>query len=152
MVIDYSHLGATNPLISKFSLLYFSSYATTLNDRFLSVNSFVFTSFKRGYPTSLLDSSFFKASQIPRSETPRDPVTDVTDNNKIPLVLAFYPFNFKVRDLIINLENCPETSAIFSDNPLVSFRHSKNIRDILVNSNLPQESSPLFLKFFKPLK
>ena len=39
--------------------------------------------------------------------------------------------------------NDPETSSIFSNNPLVSFRHSKNIRETLVHSNLHQESSPL---------
>ena len=63
-----------------------------------------------------------------------------------PPVLTFHPFNyFKVRDVIRKnfhiLKNDPETSSIFTGNPLVSFRHSKNIREILVHSNLPQESS-----------
>ena len=52
----------------------------------------------------------------------------------------------EVRDLIRKnfyiLKNEPETSAIFCNNPLVSFRHSKNIRDTLVHGNLPQEESP----------
>ena len=102
---------------------------------------------QRGYPTSLLDTAFSKASQIPRSETLTNPVTNVTENNQIPLVLTFHPFNFKVRDIIRKnfhiLKNDPETSSIFSNNPLVSFRHSKNIRETLVHSNLHQESSPL---------
>ena len=38
------------------------------------------------------------------------------------------------------LKNDPETSSIFSNNPLVSFRHSKNIGETLVHRNLPQES------------
>ncbi len=67
----------------------------------------------RGYPTSLLDTAFSKASQIPRSETLTNPVTNVTENN------------FKVRDMISKnfhiLKNDPETSSIFSSNPLVSF-------------------------------
>ncbi len=37
----------------------------------------------------------------------------------------------------------PETSSISSNNPLVSFQHSKNIRETLVHSNVCQESSPL---------
>ena len=41
---------------------------------------------QRGYPTSLLDTTFSKASQIPRSDTLTDPVSNVTGNNKIPLV------------------------------------------------------------------
>ena len=60
----------------------------------------------------------------------------------VPLVLTFHPFNFKVREIIFRnfdiLKNDPETS-IFSDNPLVSFRHSKNIRETLVHSSLRQD-------------
>ena len=78
---------------------------------------------QRGYPTSFLDIS--KASQIPRSETLSNSVTNVTDHNRTPLVFTFHPFNFKVRDVIRNnfhiLKNDPETSSIFSNNPLVSF-------------------------------
>ena len=62
-------------------------------------------------------------------------------------LLRGQPLNFKVRDIIRKnfhiLKNDPETSSIFSNNPLVSFRHSKNIRETLVHSNLHQESSPL---------
>ena len=100
---------------------------------------------QRGYPTSLLDTAFSKASQIHRSDTLTDPVSNVTGNNKIPLVLNYHPFNFKVRDVINKnfhiLKNDPETSSIFSDNPLVSFRHSKNIRETLVHSSLAQAST-----------
>ncbi len=74
-------------------------------------------------------------------------MTNVTESNQIPLVLTFHSFNFKVRDIIRKnfhiLKNDPETSPIFSNNPLVSFRHSKNIRETLVHSNLHQQSSPL---------
>ena len=60
----------------------------------------------RGYPTHLLDS------------------------------LTFDPFIYKVRDVISRnfqiLKNDRETSAIFTNNPLISFRRNKNIRDNLV--------------------
>jgi hypothetical protein len=94
---------------------------------------------QRGYPTSLLDSAFSKASQILRSDTLTDHVSNVTGNNKIPLVLNYHPFNFKVRGVINKnfhiLKNDP-----FSDKPLVSFRRSKNIREI-VHSSLAQASA-----------
>ena len=84
---------------------------------------------QRGYLTSLLDTAFSKASQIPRSETLSNSLNNVTDNNRTHLVLTFHPFNFKVRDVIRKnfhfLNNDPETSSIFSNSPLVSFRHSK---------------------------
>ncbi len=50
---------------------------------------------QRGYPNSLLDTAFSKASQIPRSETLTNPMTDVTENNQIPLVLSFHPLILK---------------------------------------------------------
>ena len=106
---------------------------------------------QRGYPTSFLDTAFSKAPQIPRSEALTNPVTNVTEKNQIPLVLTLHPFNFKVRDIIKKnfhiLTNDPETSSIFSNNPLVSFRHSKNIGETLVHSNRHEESSPLIGTF-----
>ena len=39
-----------------------------------------------GYPTSLLDTAFSKASQIPRSETLSNSVSNVTNHNRTPLV------------------------------------------------------------------
>jgi hypothetical protein len=72
-------------------------------------------------------------------------VSNVTGNSKIPLVLNYHPFNFKVRDVINKnfhiLKNNHEISSIFSDNPLVSFRDSKNIRETLVHSSLAQAST-----------
>ena len=51
------------------------------------------------------------------------------DNSRTPLVLTFHLFNFKVRDKIRKnfyiLKDDPETSSIFSNNPLVSFGDSK---------------------------
>jgi hypothetical protein len=74
---------------------------------------------QHGYPTSLLDTAFSKASQIPHPDTLTDPVSNVTGNNKIrPLVLNYHPFNFKVRDVINKnfhiLKNDPETILPFS--------------------------------------
>ena len=60
----------------------------------------------------------------------------------IPLVLTFHPFNYKARDVISRnfqiLKNDPDTSAISTENPLISFRRNKNIRDNLVRSALRQ--------------
>ena len=53
-----------------------------------------------GYPTSLLDIAFSKASSILCSDTLTNSVHNGTDNNKIPLVLTYHPFNFEVRDVI----------------------------------------------------
>ena len=51
-------------------------------------------------PTSLLDTAFWKNFEIPRSETLINPVTNVTENNHIPRVLTFRPFNYKNWEII----------------------------------------------------
>ena len=50
---------------------------------------------QRGYPTSLLDTAFSKASQIPRSETLSNSVTNVTDHNRTPPSFNFSSFQFQ---------------------------------------------------------
>ena len=83
---------------------------------------------------------FRRFPKFPRSLTLTDPVSNVTGNNKIPLVFTYHLFNFKVRDIIRKnfhiLRNDPETSSIFSNNwPPVSFDTAKNIRETLVQSS-----------------
>ena len=73
---------------------------------------------ERGYsPTHLLDSAIQKAFS----------------NNTLNSETTFgHPFNYKVRDVISRnfqiLKNDPKTSAIFTNNPLISFRRNKNFR------------------------
>ena len=96
---------------------------------------------ERGYPTHLLESAIQKAFNNSRRDTLKPPLAKIADD-KTPLILTFHPFNYKVRDVISRnfqiLKNDPETSAIFTDNPLISFRRNKNIRDNLVCSALRQ--------------
>ena len=99
---------------------------------------------QRGYPTHLLDTAVQRASSIPRSDTLKQRLESVSED-KIPLVLTFHPFNYKGSDIIRSnfhiLKNDPETSSIFSYNPLISFRRNKNIRDSLVHIALGQNLS-----------
>ena len=96
---------------------------------------------ERGYPTYLLDSAIYKAFNNSRRDTLKPPLAKISDD-KIPLVLTFHPFNYKVREVInrnfLILKNDLELSAIFTNNPLISFRCNKNMRDNLVRSALKQ--------------
>ena len=62
-------------------------------------------------------------------------VSNVTCNNKISPILTYHPFNFKVRDVIRKnfyiLKNDFDRN-IFFRYPLISFRHSKNIREYTI--------------------
>ena len=101
---------------------------------------------ERDYPThlDLLNSAIQKAFNNSRRDTLKPPLAKISDD-KIPLVLTFHPFDYKVREVIsrnfLILKNDPETSAIFTDNPfspIIFFRRNKNIRDYLVRSALGQ--------------
>ena len=98
-----------------------------------------------GYP-NLLDTAIQKVFgvQLSRSDTLK-PSSEQISTEKVPLVLNFRPFNYKVRDIITRnfgiLKNDSKTSSIFIDNPLISFQCNKSIRDCLVHSALKQNSS-----------
>ena len=74
---------------------------------------------------NLLDFAIQKAFNNSRRDTLKPPLAKISDD-KIPLVLIFHPFNYKVRNIISRnfqiLKKDPETSAIFTDNPLISFK------------------------------
>ena len=59
-------------------------------------------------------------------------------------------FIFKKGEFMLQFlfKNDPETSAIFSDNPLISFRRNKNMRDNLVRSALRQNPPEPACTFF----
>ena len=55
---------------------------------------------ERVYPTNLLVSAIQKAFNNSRRDTLKPPLAKISDD-KIPLVLTFHPFTYKVRDIII---------------------------------------------------
>ena len=79
---------------------------------------------ERSYPTHRLDSAIEKSFSDSHWHTLKPPLAKISDD-KIPLVLTFHPFNYKVKEVVSRnfqiLKNDPETSAIFTDNPLISF-------------------------------
>ena len=99
---------------------------------------------QRGYPSNLFDSAIHKAFSVSRSDTLKRPSEQISSEN-VPLVLTFHPVNFKAREIITRnfgiLKSDSETSSIFTDNPLISFRRKTSIRDCLIRSALKQNSS-----------
>ena len=67
------------------------------------------------------------------------PPSEQISTEKAFLVLTFHPFNYKVMNIIIRyvgILNDSETLSILTDNPLISFRRKKSIRDCLVHGAL----------------
>ena len=79
----------------------------------------------------------FKKVSVFNPDTLKPPLAKISDD-KIPLVLTFNIFNYRVivTSLAVIFKFLKMT--IFTDNPLICFRRNKNIRDDLVRSALRQ--------------
>ena len=92
---------------------------------------------KRGCPVSVVQAGHHRAQHIDRQSALQTLEKENTD--RIPLTLTFHPHNNAVKSIILKhfklLKNDSETSTIFSQPPLISFKHDKNIGNFLVRSS-----------------
>ena len=79
---------------------------------------------KRGYPASVIQTAHHRAQQTDRQSALQ--TSQKEKNDRIPFTLTFHPHNNPVKAIILNnfkiLQNDPETGAIFSQPPLISFK------------------------------
>ena len=91
---------------------------------------------KHGYPASVIQAAHHRAQQIDRQAALK--TSQKEKNDRIPFTLIFHPHNNPVKAIILNnfkiLQNDPETGAIFSQRPLISFKRDKNVGNFLVRS------------------
>ena len=93
---------------------------------------------QRGYPEPQLHNDLQRVTTISRDEALSPTRLNVTDVDRVPLVLTYHPFNTVTRKILLEnfniLSTDPETRGIFPEPPLVSCRRDKNLRDFLVHS------------------
>ena len=91
---------------------------------------------KRGYPASVIQAAHHRTQQIDRQSALQ--TSQKEKNDRIPFTLTFHPRNNPVKAIILNnfkiFQNDPETGAIFSQPPLISFKRDKNVGTFLVRS------------------
>ena len=79
---------------------------------------------KRGYSASVIQAAHHRAQQIDRRSALQ--TSQKEKNDRITFTLTFHPRNNPVKAIILNnfkmLQNDPETGAIFSQPPLISFK------------------------------
>ena len=99
---------------------------------------------KRGYPVSVVKAGHHRAQQFDRQSALQTSQKD--KNDRIPFTLPFHPHNHAIESIILNnfklLQNDPETGRIFSQPPLISFKHDKNVGNFLVRSALKANEQP----------
>ena len=93
---------------------------------------------QRGYPEPQLHNDLQMVTTISRDEALSPTRLNVTNVDRVPLVLTYHPFNTVTRKILLEnfniLSTDPETRGIFPEPPLVSYRRDKNLRDFLVHS------------------
>ena len=94
---------------------------------------------KRGYPASVIQAAHHRAQQILQT-------SQKEKNDRIPFPVTFHLHNNPVKAIILNnfkiLQNDPETGAIFSRPPLISFKRDKNVGNFLVRSTFKTIEKP----------
>ena len=99
---------------------------------------------KRGYPASVIQTAHHRAQQTDRQSALQ--TSQKEKNDRIPFTLTFHPHNNPVKAIILNnfkiLQNDPETGAIFSQPPLISFKRDKNVGNFLVKSTFKTIEKP----------
>jgi len=99
---------------------------------------------KRGYPSSVIQAAHHRAQQIDRQSALQ--TSQKEKNDRIPFTLTFHPHNNSVKAIILNnlkiLQNDPETSVIFSQPPLISFKRDKNVGNFLFKNTFRATETP----------
>ena len=97
----------------------------------------------RGYPVQLIQEGRRKAASTPRALLLAGRNANQTGTSRVPMVPTYHPKNAPVcKILSCNyniLANDDSTSVTFSQPPLKAYRWAKNLRDLLVHSDVPPD-------------
>ena len=131
IVICCIHLHIHHMSRILFLILSFLDFVTFVVKTDFSLKSEEMCEFfnKRGYPASVVEAGHHRTQQIDRQSALQ--TCQKENRNRIPFTLTFYPHNHAVKSIILKnfklLQNDPDTGRHFSQPPLISFKHDKNI-------------------------
>jgi hypothetical protein len=98
---------------------------------------------KRGYKRNFVNKQIERAANIPRNIALQ--TKGKAPNDRIPFVITYNPVLPNITNILRKHFNTLQSSnrckTIFSSSPLVSFRRSSTLRDILVRAQLPNNTS-----------
>ena len=94
----------------------------------------------RGYNHSFLKKKLQRVHAITRNETLKPSQTTTNQPSRVPLVITYNPSLRSISSIIQKhykiLSSSPRCNDIFQTTPLVAFRRTDNLSDILVRSKL----------------
>ena len=94
----------------------------------------------RGYNLSFLRKEIQRGHAITRNETLKPSQTTTSQPSRVPLVITYNPALRSISTIIQRhfkiLSSSPRCNSVFQTTPLVAFRRTDNLSDILVRSKL----------------
>ena len=101
----------------------------------------------RGYSSRLVTTQISKALSIPRSDALKPTGGSESSLDRVPLVVTYHPSLPAISKIIQRhlsiLHSSTKCRAAIPNPPIVAYRRSANLKDVLVRSTLPQLTPPL---------
>ena len=137
------HTKTSLPYSLAFRLNRICSAPETLQKRISELEAFLTA---RGYPISVIKRQISRALEIPRREALEPRETKSNNTDRIPLVITYHPSLPKLSQIINKhlpiLYSSVKCKQAIPKVPMVAYRRSSNIKDMIVRSSLPPERPP----------
>ena len=93
---------------------------------------------KRGYKNRFVKSQIARAKLIPRNDALNEHNHDTPKPTRVPFIVKYNPALPNIREILHKkqpiLDSTERLHNIFSETPVVTFRRSPNLRDLLVRA------------------
>ena len=141
----YNHrvtLYIRNEPFHSASLSDYDAYPATKASHALRANEFIQYLNDRGYNLSFLKREIQRVHTITRNETLKPGQITTNQPSRVPLVITYNPVLRSISSIKIErhgfkiLSSSPRCNNVFQTTPLVAFRRTDNVSDILVRSKL----------------
>ena len=100
---------------------------------------------KRGYKNRFIKSQIARAKLIPRNDALNEHNRDTPKPTRVPFIITYNPALPNIREILhkkqLILDSTERLHKIFSETPVVAFRRSPNLRDLLVCAKLKSPES-----------
>ena len=149
---QFLHWTSCHPKHTKRSLPYglgfrLNRICSTTEKRQLRVSELTGYLKDRGYSSRLINTQINKALVIPRSEALKPTSNKDKKLKRVPLAVTYHPslpgISGILRRHLPLLHSSPKCRKAIPNQPIVAYRRSPNIKDIVVRSTLPSLTPPL---------
>ena len=101
---------------------------------------------KRGYKPSFVRGQISRAKLIPRNDTLKEQSHDIKKPSRVPFTITYNPALPNINKILQKKQPILNSTArlqnIYKETPVVAYRRSPNLRDLLVRAKLKNPANP----------